>query len=68
MNLSELRAKLNRSNLLSNLKAPVSPEEKKELIYFLLLFFLFTGAAVISVVNFGWLNTSKDVVNAMPAP
>lgn len=68
MNLSELRAKLNRSNLLSNLKAPVSPEEKKELIYFLLLFFLFTGAAVTSVVNFWWLNTSKDEVNAMPVP
>ncbi len=67
MNLSELRAKLNRSNLLSNLKAPVSPEEKKERYNFF-CFFSSTGAAVTSVVNFWWLNTSKDEVNAMPVP
>ena len=63
MNLSELRARINRSTkIFTDFRIPDSPEEKKELLYFLMLFLLFFAAAITSVVNFGWLNISGDTV------
>ena len=58
MDLSLIKTKLNRSKFFSSIRIPVSPEEKKELLHFLLLFLLFSAAAVTSVGNFWWLNTS----------
>lgn len=63
MNFSELRAKINISKILADMRFPSSSEEKKELLNFLMLFLLFSSAALISVVNFGWLNISTDRVN-----
>ena len=68
MDLSQLRIKLNRSKLLSNFKAPVSPEEKKELMFFLLLFLLFSATAVTSLVNLWWLNTSTEPASVISMP
>lgn len=68
MNFSKLRVKLSGLKLLTNLRIPSSPEEKRELVYFILLFFLFSVAAVTSLVNFWWLNSSIDpaTVSVMP--
>lgn len=60
MDLSGLKAKLGRIKILSNFRVPSSPEEKRELVYFLLLFSLFSAAAVTSIVNFWWLNSTSD--------
>ncbi len=68
MDLSLIKTKLNRSKFFSSIRIPVSPEEKKELMHFLLLFLLFSAAAVTSVGNFWWLNTSKDEVNIRQMP
>ena len=69
MNLSELRARINRSTkIFTDFRIPDSPEEKKELLYFLVLFLLFSVAAITSVVNFGWLNISGDTVNETQFP
>ncbi|NLD04775.1 MAG: hypothetical protein GX672_02620 [Synergistaceae bacterium] len=68
MNLSMLRVKLSGAKLLSNIKIPVSPEEKKELMFFLLLFLLFSATAVTSLVNLWWLNTSTEPASVISMP
>lgn len=68
MNLSELREKISRSKLFADFRVPVSPEEKKELLHFIVLFLLFSVAAITSVVNFGWLNFSAATVNERTFP